>query len=1120
MFDQKSNQTRQCESPDKSLPPCLLNKLGDIPDSDDASNATCERCLKTLDEMESDLGQFEKNLRAGSPAQALDQACFQIIERLVLQDGSTVAQNRWTPGPISVGPYILHEPLGEGGMGRVYRATHTRLRKDVAVKVLSEKALVDPASLARFEREMEAVGTVEHPNVVNALDAGTQDGITYLVMELVRGVDCSRVCDVVPQLSVSSACEIARQAAVGLQHAHDRGLVHRDVKPSNLMLTSDASGEPIVKVMDLGLAVVDSDGAEHPLTDEGQMMGTLGFMAPEQATNTSNVDVRADIYSLGATLFRMLAGTIPFSGDNYSTPVQRLNGLLNDPTPSIADRRTALPTGLAELVDQMLEREPGNRPGSMAEVATRLSKYIDDHALAQVLKTATDAGTRQIERDFPLVADTDPTAMATTMAPPRQPEEFPPRRSAGRWLVAALLSILGMVACGIVWLKQTDGTYLEIDADPSVDVAIELVEDGLTVDTLRVGKDQKEHWCKSGKYEVRLPAEARDKLTIDGTDLIVTRGKNTVVRIRRVTTAGANGVDSTTDQTAPGSTAAQTLSLDADTRTFAEWLINQKGHLGANGVWARKVSELPNEDIRSGSIVASQFSVGEIRELVDWMNRHPAWDVLNLEDIALTDECISALCQLRRLNHLNLGQVPVSDSGIRKLTSSLDVLILLLDPSEMTIAGWRDIQRTQTRHRDLSLIGSSVVGESMDVIAEIQSLRELDIWTMPVSESWLIPLSASAIEILRISGKKPIPPGFFVQLSGLKHLKTLHVRNPGFSDQHLAQFKLSPRLKTIELEETSVTAEGVSRFKQQYPEVEVIVDGTQSVDHASVDPTAPNPEPIVPPLSPDADSRLLADWVLAQRGEVEAKTGIIKESSDIPDTPFPVASVYLRSPQSEGHTNQLVEWIAKHPNCTKLILDRVGRSTLATIRKVQHLAWLELEAAGPLEDRDVLELKSMPSLFRLGLRADKLTQSGWSHIRDDLNLTELAVRASRISPEAMQTIAEIKTLNVLTLFQVPITKRLLEPLHKSPISTLFIWGEEAMEEDIGTSIARIPGLSRMSFNNLTLQDKHLRKITGPPSLRILNLGYNSKITGEGVRELLKRLPKIELNEDAKRLLEP
>lgn len=286
----------------------------------------------------------------------------------------------------TIGQYQLLSKLGQGGMGTVYLARHTRLNKEVAIKVLRGRDAATKVQVARFEREMRAIGQLDHPNVVRALDAGEIDGVCFLSMELINGIELSDVITAETRLSVADACEVARQAAIGLQYAHDRGLIHRDVKPSNLMLAVDPVGTVSVKLLDLGLARIINDGVDREqLTDEGQAMGTLQYMAPEQADNTHSVDHRADIYALGVTLYRLLTGTVPFSGSRYSSLAGYLHALTSIDPPGVATLRAELPPDLVALIDSMLLRDPARRPQNLSEVMRLLEPHCVGHRLAELV---------------------------------------------------------------------------------------------------------------------------------------------------------------------------------------------------------------------------------------------------------------------------------------------------------------------------------------------------------------------------------------------------------------------------------------------------------------------------------------------------------------------------------------------------------------------------------------------------------------------------------------------------------------------------------------------------------------------------------------------------------------
>jgi serine/threonine protein kinase len=269
-----------------------------------------------------------------------------------------------------LGKYILLELLGEGGMGRVYKARDSRLDREVALKVIRKDKLTDEQTIRRFHREIQAVSHLNHPNVVLALDADEWHNIHFCAMEYVDGTDLTRMVKTRGPLPQQEACEYVRQVALGLQHAHERGMVHRDVKPSNVMVTSGGQ----VKLLDMGLALLNERGkvGENRLTQVGFVIGTPDFLAPEQAQDPSTVDIRADIYSLGCTLYFLLTGRPPYEGTNAT---EKLIKHVTDPIPSIRAYRPDLSPSLDALVQWMMAKRPEERPQTPIQAAVALLPF-------------------------------------------------------------------------------------------------------------------------------------------------------------------------------------------------------------------------------------------------------------------------------------------------------------------------------------------------------------------------------------------------------------------------------------------------------------------------------------------------------------------------------------------------------------------------------------------------------------------------------------------------------------------------------------------------------------------------------------------------------------------------
>jgi serine/threonine protein kinase len=297
----------------------------------------------------------------------------QIVQRgwLTRYQVNEVAQGRGKS--LRIGSYVVLERLGEGGMGQVFKARHEHMERVVALKLMRKEKLAKPDSVRRFYQEVKAAAALVHPNIVLAFDAGQAGSTHFFSMEYVDGTDLDRLVDRQGPLPVPQACECVRQAALGLQHAHERGLVHRDVKPSNLLVSQAKGQPPVVKVLDLGLARLSpSFSQERKLTRMGSMLGTPDYLAPEQARDARSVDARADVYSLGCTLFFLLTRRAPFQAEALAELL--LKHQMEAP-PSIRHLRPEVPEEIDELLQRTLAKRPQERPATAAEVAAALAPY-------------------------------------------------------------------------------------------------------------------------------------------------------------------------------------------------------------------------------------------------------------------------------------------------------------------------------------------------------------------------------------------------------------------------------------------------------------------------------------------------------------------------------------------------------------------------------------------------------------------------------------------------------------------------------------------------------------------------------------------------------------------------
>ncbi|HEY1068816.1 MAG TPA: serine/threonine-protein kinase [Pirellulales bacterium] len=274
---------------------------------------------------------------------------------------------------LTLSKYKLLDQLGRGGMGTVFKARHATNGRIVALKVVRGADVESSGGLARFQREVQVVAALNHPHIVAAFDADQDGEVQFLVMEYVQGRDLSYWIREYGRLPVDWTCECVRQAAIGLQHAYEKGLVHRDIKPSNLLVVAEnVLSRPMVKILDLGMARYSDREDDQELTLTGQILGTPDYIAPEQAEDTSGADIRADIFSLGCTLFKALAGQVPFSGRNS---MEKLMARARRDAPRLRSIRPGVSVELDEVVARMLARDPQRRYQTPQEVADALERF-------------------------------------------------------------------------------------------------------------------------------------------------------------------------------------------------------------------------------------------------------------------------------------------------------------------------------------------------------------------------------------------------------------------------------------------------------------------------------------------------------------------------------------------------------------------------------------------------------------------------------------------------------------------------------------------------------------------------------------------------------------------------
>ncbi len=461
-----------------------------------------------------------------------------------------------------IGQFELLESLGGGGMGQVFKARHLQLGRLVAVKMLHPHRLEDPTIIRRFRQEMRAVGQLQNPHIVSASHADEEDGLPYLVMDYVQGQSLQQLANKLEQsnqrLSVGVACELIRQAAIGIQFAHEQGIIHRDLKPGNLML--DQTG--MVRVLDLGLAKIihESESSDlgattvEPMTGEHQVIGTPDYMAPEQIDGTGSADERTDIYALGATLFRLLTGAVVFPSRNAQEKfVAKAIRILHDPAPDVRDLRPDVDVQLAALISSCLSKDPSARIQTAGELAKRLAAWADSaqvHALASQ-SSATSAITATVK---------NPPSVSPLQTPksPRPVRNLSERKrvatAAGsgwhfgnKFLIAAAAAFfpLALAAWLVYRFALPGGGELVIECTEDVQLTVRAVQEEQveTLDLIRKPSGKLE--LATGPWQLTLQGVDAEEFKLSDDTIVVSKGEQLQVRISRSTPPQAS-VHSTT----------------------------------------------------------------------------------------------------------------------------------------------------------------------------------------------------------------------------------------------------------------------------------------------------------------------------------------------------------------------------------------------------------------------------------------------------------------------------------------------------------------------------------------------------------------------------------------------
>jgi serine/threonine protein kinase len=740
-----------------------------------------------------DLIALDSKLSAAAPPIEMAALAGALIQSGKLTEYQAAVVSEGSAKSLVYGEYVVLDKLGAGGMGRVYKARHRRMKRLVALKVLPGEAMQDPAAVQRFGREVEAAAALHHPNIVTAFDAGEANGVHFLAMEYVEGRDLLAVARERGLLPLSDALDYVIQAARGLAYAHARGVIHRDIKPANLLL--DLTGT--IKVLDMGVARFTHPAgmSSREITVSGEMMGSADYMAPEQATDVRQADARADIYSLGYSLYRLLTGAIPYGGESF---VVKVLAHREQPAPSLSARRPDVTAVLEAVYQTMVAKRPEDRFRDMGEVIIALE------ACRQALPPAAALPARPVVTSTPDAETLGPTMFARQQAisPGGDPD-------AGQTLVRIELD-RAPAAGGAPNKPPGTRRRQSIPAIAGAAALFVAVVAGLA-------------WLMKDRQAAPNPAPQIANGTTRAIPPIQGSGQP---HNPPHGTLPANGT--TAPFLPPTSSFAPPVPdhATADSRV-AEWAIGLRGQVGvrppassAIPIWITSVPYLPSEDYRVTRVMVYQIKGSWVTD----QDLERLRDLTELEDLNLggcvervTDRGMAVLGKIQGLSRLNLDGAGITDEGVARLRPLTDLSVLSLSSTGITDRGLESIRGMHRLER--LYIQHTAVTDAVDLMAKAcwPALWELALPDGAVTDRGLTSLAAlQHLKSLLLSGA-PISDDQLRLLADMKALRKLNLDSTPITDAGLANLEACPGLTSLSVHDTKITPGGIARLRKALP---------------------------------------------------------------------------------------------------------------------------------------------------------------------------------------------------------------------------------------------------------------------------------------------------------------
>jgi tRNA A-37 threonylcarbamoyl transferase component Bud32/Leucine-rich repeat (LRR) protein len=945
-----------------------------------------------------------------------------------------VAQHKLTPyqaellarggkGGLVMGNYIILEKIGQGGMGTVFRARHRRMNRVVALKVLPQALSSIPEAIARFQREVEAAARLQHPHIAAAFDADEEAGVHFLVMEYVDGPNLASYVKQRGALPLAVAVRLMIHAASGLATAHQQGVVHRDIKPGNMMVNKQG----VLKVLDMGLAQMRGQEQNLDLTSDvtqtGRVMGTVDYMAPEQARDAKNVDLRADIYSLGCTLWFLATGKAPAPGGSAA---EKLLWHQAQDAPPLSTEVPASTPRLDAAIAKMMAKKAEDRFASMQEVALELEQCLpelpaaDSSALLDGLDLVAEHGAATVGSSR-YGQQTIAGGLGDTIL-----TQF------GRRSVNVLLgpqqrkSRRIIYACGIGGALVMAGLF----AAPFV------------AQVKREGLEPNE---KAPQVEDGQPAEVAESL-------------------KKV-------------EALPQP--AKAASPHAPYEKLLTWVFSNKGQItavtgGGEQLHLTALTALPKQPVAILGIKLDGTGVQDADLSI--LGLAPGLRELSLADTRITDRGLEQLLPLRQLGHLNLSKTAITNAGLAHLARLSELAELNLERTQITNPGIARLLALPKLER-LYLSDTQVTDVGIDQLKALKSLKLLTLHGTSLGDAQHAALKRALPELDIAWDGSDVERGVALKLldkgatiavvdrTGQRHdaVKAVESLPPGrvsvkdvnlttgssFSDDDLKQIAVLSDVESVSLSGTKVSQNGLAHLQG--------LTTLRQVDLGTLR---------LPPTAVESLRKALpgCQVLVREPADVEVARAVLGAGGHV--------TIFTERNQLLRDLKAIVQLPAGQYSLRAVNLDDISGIDDAALAKLSELPQLEslFLTNTAISDAALARVAACKSLQELGLSGTKITPAGLSSLAPLPKLARLYVAKTTLGSEGLRQLGDLTGLTHLSLLGVQLSDDDLAPLKRlNQLEWLDVSGTPLTDAAL-THLARLAKLREINVTGTAISD--------------------------------------------------